>query len=71
MKSILAEVKRRINYLEETRYNIKGPTLTGKQIIFQMFSFFNINKTQYQTMNLSDLLNVELYNDNLKMFNQA
>ena len=35
-----------------------------------VFLFFSINKTQADTMNLSDLLNVELYNDNLKMFNE-
>ena len=39
--------------------------------MYQIFSFFNINKTQEHTMNLNDLLNVELYNDNLKMFNLA
>ena len=33
--------------------------------------FFNINETEGHTMILSDLLAVELYNDSLKMFNQA
>ena len=45
--------------------------LTGRQSIFQKKKFFNINETQGHSMNLSDLLNVELYNDNLKMFNEA
>ena len=35
------------------------------------YLFVSMNKTQEHTMNLSDLLHVELYNDNLKMFNQA
>ena len=38
---------------------------------FNSFLFSNINKTQGHTMNLSDLLFVEFFNDNLKMFNQA
>ena len=66
-----AEFKRRVNYLEETQYKNKRPKLTVRQIMFQIFSFFKINQTQGHTMNLSDLLYVELYNDNLKMFNQA
>ena len=45
--------------------------LTGMQIMFHIFSFFNINKTQGHTMNSSDLLLVELYNDNVKIFNHA
>ena len=39
--------------------------------MFQVFLFFHINKTQGHTMNLGDLLNVELYNDKLKMFSQG
>ena len=39
--------------------------------MFHIFSFFNINKTQEHTMNLSDLLLVELYNENVKIFNHA
>ena len=35
------------------------------------FKDSNINKTLGHTMNLNDLLEVELYNDNLKMFSQA
>ena len=38
--------------------------------MFQIL-FTNINETQEPTLNLSDLPNVELYSDNLKMFNQA
>ena len=44
---------------------------TGRQIKNQIFSFFNIGKTQGHTMNLNYFLHVELYNDNLKMYNQA
>ena len=39
--------------------------------MYQIFSFSNINKTQRRAMNLNDLLNVESYSDNLKMFTQA
>ena len=39
--------------------------------MFHIFSFFNINNTQEHTMNLSGLLRVELYNDNVKIFNHA
>ena len=70
MKIIPADLKRKINFLEETQYKSKCPMLTGRQILFQIFSFSNINKTQGHTMNLSYLLNVELYTDNLKVFNQ-
>ena len=45
--------------------------LTGRQIMFHIFSFFNINETQVHTMNSSELLLVELYNDNVKIFNHA
>ena len=39
--------------------------------MFQFFSPFGINETQVRAMGLTDLLNIELYNDNLKQFNQA
>ena len=42
---------------------------TGRQIMCQIF--VNINKTHGHTMNLNDLLIVELHNDNHNMFNQA
>ena len=45
--------------------------LTGWQIMLQFFSLFDINKTQGREVGLTDLLNIELYNDNLKQFNQA
>ena len=35
--------------------------------MFQVFLFLNISETQGLTMNLSDLLHVDLYNENLKM----
>ena len=64
-KIIPADFKRKINFLEDTQYKNKRPMLAGRQIMFQIFSFVNINKTQGHPMNLSDLL------DNFKMFNQA
>ena len=39
-------------------------------MMHQNFSIFSINKTQGHC-NLNELLSVALYNDNLKMFNQA
>ena len=69
MKIILAEFKRKINFLEEGQDKNKCPVLTGRQILHRIFSFLNTNKTQWHTMNLSDMLNADLYNDNLKMFN--
>ena len=45
--------------------------LTGHQIMFQIVSLFNINKTQEHTMDVNDLLNVDFYNNNLKTFNQT
>ena len=71
MKIILAEFNRNVNSFQETKYKNRCPMLTSKQIMFRIFSFFNINKTQGHTMNLNELLNVGLYNDNLKMFSQA
>ena len=46
MKIIPAEFKRKINFLEETIYNNAFVMLTGWLIMQQIFSFFNINKTQ-------------------------
>ena len=45
--------------------------LTDRQIMHQIFSFFNIQKTLEHTMNLNDLLSVELCNDKLKVFDHA
>ena len=45
--------------------------LTGCQITLQFFSLFDINETQGRAVGLTALLNIELYNDNLKQFNQA
>ena len=71
MKVIPADFKRKINFSEETHNKNKCPILTGRQITCQMFSFLHVNKTQEHTMNLSNLVIVELYIDNPKMFNQA
>ena len=70
-KIVPTELKRKINFLEETKYKNQRPELTGRQIRFQVFLFFNVKKTQEHTINLSDLRNVELYYDIVKMFNQA
>ena len=64
MKIFPADVKRMINFLEETHYKNKCSILSGRQIMHQIFSFFNLK-------NLNDLLDVELYSDNFKMFSQA
>ena len=40
-------------------------------IMYQIFSFFDRNKTQGRAMSMADLLNIELRNDNLMQFNQA
>ena len=71
MKIIPADFKKKINFLEETEYKKRCPMLGERQVMHQNLSFFNINTIQVHTMNLSDLLNVELCNDNLKMFNQV
>ena len=71
MKIVPADFRRNINFSEWTQYKNKCPLLTDRQIKNQMFSFFNINKTQAHTLNLNDLLDVGLHNDNLKMFSQA
>ena len=60
MKIIPAEFRRKINFLVETQFKNKRPMRAGSRIMFQMFSFLNIKKTQGPTMNLSELLNVEL-----------
>ena len=55
VKSTAADFKRRITFSEETQYKNRCPMLTGRQIMFQLFLFFNVNKTRGRTMNLSDL----------------
>ena len=66
MKIIHADFKRKINFLEETQCKDKRAMLTGRQITFQVF-FVVQHQQDPGAMNLSDLLAVELYNDNLKM----
>ena len=66
---IIPEFERQIKFSEKTQYKNKGPMLTGRQIMFQLFLFSSIR--QGHTMNLSDLLNVELYNGFFKMNIQA
>ena len=72
LKIIPAEVKKTVNLWEETQYENKRPMLTSRQIMFHIFSSFNINKTQGHTCwTWVICLIVEPYNDNVKMFNQA
>ena len=54
-KIIPTEFKRKICFLDE----------------IQVFLCFHINKTQKHTMILSDLFDVELYDENFKIFNQV
>ena len=61
-----SRVQRKIDVLEETHHKNKQPTLTSRQIMYQIFSFFDSNMTQGRTMDLTDLLDIELHNDNLK-----
>ena len=39
--------------------------------MYQIFSFFDINKAQGLTVGLTDLSNIELHDDNLKQMNLA
>ena len=71
MKILPAKLERDINSCEEAQYNNTCAMLTDRQTVFEIFSFFKVNKTQEHVVNLNDLLNVELYNDFLKMFNHA
>ena len=66
LKIILAKFKRKLDVLEETQHKNKRPTLTSRHIMYQIFSFFDINMTQGRTMRLTYLLNIQLHNDNLK-----
>ena len=70
MKIISADFQRKNNVLEETQHKKETSNAHG-QANYVSSIFFNINETQGHTMILSDLLNVELHNDSLKMFNQA
>ena len=65
MKINPAELKRKINTVEETQYKKKHPTLEGRQIMFQIFLFSIIKKNQ-EPINLSASMDVELYDDNVK-----
>ena len=54
-------VKKKIDMLDERQYKERSTVLTGRQIMHQMFSFFDMNKTQGRAMNIADLLNIELH----------
>ena len=65
------EFKRKLQVLEQNQERKMLPILTGRQIVYQMFAFFKINYTQGRVMTLSDLLNTELYNGNLRVINKT
>ena len=71
MKVIPADFKRKLNFAEGTQHKNKCPMFQGRWIMCQILSSSNINWTQGHTLDLNDLLNVELYNDNLEMLNQV
>ena len=56
---------------EEQQHKENLPMFAGRQIIFMIFFVFNINKVQEHTMNLTDLLQVELSNDNLEFVHRT
>ena len=62
---------RKSSLLDDKQYKENRTMRPGWQIMLQFFSLFDINKTQGRAVGLTDLLNIELYNDNLKQFNQA
>ena len=45
--------------------------LTRRQIAFIIYAFFKINDVQGRTTSINELLNIELFNDNLIQFDQA
>ena len=49
MKIIPADFNNKINFLEETSYKHKRTMLSGRQIMFQLFCFYNINETLRHT----------------------
>ena len=57
-------------YYKKLSFKNKRPLLTSGQITYHIFSFV-INKTPGRIVNLKGLLNIEMYNDNLKTFTQS
>ena len=47
------------------------PMLTGRQIAYQICAYFKINDVHRIAFGMNDLLNIELRNDNLMMFDQS
>ena len=45
--------------------------MTGRYIICRIYVYFKINNTQGRPTKLTELLNIELYHDNVRMFNQT
>ena len=55
------EFRKKIDVLDERQYGERDTILTGRKIMFQTFSFIDINKTQGRAKGSSDLLNIELH----------
>ena len=60
-----------LRWLENHKRRKGLPTLTGRQIACKIYVFFKINDVQGRALGWNDLLNIELRNENLKMFDQA
>ena len=70
-KVIPHDLRREIDKLEEKQYKEQHVMLTGRQITLRIFSFFDITKTQGRALGGSDLRNIQLHSDNLRLFNQS
>ena len=69
LKFIPTDVKRKINFLEEIQY--KNRNVQCSQTGTSCFKYCRSSTSIKLRSICSDLLNVEMYNDNLKMFNQV
>ena len=65
------ECKRADWLVEEIQEKENLPMLTGRQIAFMVYAFFNFHDHQRGVVGMNDLLNIELVNDNLKTFDEA
>ena len=65
VKPFLANsLRRKIDLFDERQYDEKRKVLTGRQIMYQVFSVSDINQTHGRAMHLADLVNIEMYVDN-------
>ena len=64
------EFEMKVDLLDEKRYREHQTVFTSRQIMDQIFSLSDINKNEGRAMGLSELLSVDINNDNLKKFNQ-